>query len=198
MMGRAYGKGASSKRGLNRKLSRAKFGTIHRTFVTVFENHGGLALSLPYGYSSQTCSKCNYVHEENRDEKEFECLNCGHKNDSDVNAARNMSQRGDVYIQSRNNGSTNGVAIKAVKAYISKTRGKDRYEASREPRDLNTDESLVKEMCKGEDNRESSRVYPRGYIHLMSRRNRIRSHNLMIRRRRLGRLKLYRSRRAAV
>ena len=149
MMGRRRGKGARSKAGLNRKLSDAAFGYVSKTITIVCENHGRLPLSLPYGYSSQTCFKCKYVHKENMNKKKFKCLSCGHENDRDINAAKNMKQRAKIYRKSRNDGSTNGVAIKAVNMYISKTRGKDRCKASREPRDLNIDKLQVEDVQRG-------------------------------------------------
>ena len=149
MMGRRRGKGANSKKGLNRKLSDAAFGYVSKTIVTVSENHGRLPLSLPYGYSSQTCFKCKYVHKDNMNGKEFKCLSCDHENDRDVNAAKNMKHRAKIYQKSRNIGSTNGIAIKAVRTYISKTRGKDRCGDSREPRGSDTDKSWVEDVQRG-------------------------------------------------
>lgn len=40
-------------------------------------------------YRSQRCSNCGYVHKKNRKAKAFECLDCGHELDSDLNAALN-------------------------------------------------------------------------------------------------------------
>ena len=41
-------------------------------------------------YTSQTCSNCKYCHTMNRDATMFDCLNCGYKNDADINAAINI------------------------------------------------------------------------------------------------------------
>ena len=45
-------------------------------------------------YTSQRCNKCGIVDKENRKSQEvFECINCGHKANADVNAARNIATK---------------------------------------------------------------------------------------------------------
>lgn len=45
-------------------------------------------------YTSQTCSECGFVHENNRKSRaEFECLSCGHKDHADHNGAVNILGR---------------------------------------------------------------------------------------------------------
>ncbi len=44
-------------------------------------------------YTSQTCSKCQYIDRNNRSKRDFECLNCGHQQDADKNASRNIYAR---------------------------------------------------------------------------------------------------------
>jgi putative transposase len=45
-------------------------------------------------YTSQTCSECGFVHENNRKtQAEFECLSCGHKDHADHNGAVNILAR---------------------------------------------------------------------------------------------------------
>jgi len=44
----------------------------------------------PY-YTSQTCRKCGYQHEDNRDGELFECLECGYGVNADANAAMNIA-----------------------------------------------------------------------------------------------------------
>jgi len=38
-------------------------------------------------YSSQTCSKCSFIHASNRNLEKFKCVNCGYEADADYNAA---------------------------------------------------------------------------------------------------------------
>lgn len=43
-------------------------------------------------YTSQRCSKCGYVHEDNRKtQEEFNCISCGFKTNADYNAAKNIA-----------------------------------------------------------------------------------------------------------
>ena len=45
-------------------------------------------------YTSQRCNKCGVIDKENRKSQEvFECINCGHKANADVNAARNIATK---------------------------------------------------------------------------------------------------------
>ena len=47
-------------------------------------------------YNSQRCSKCGYVHRNNRNDKDkskFRCLNCGYKVNADYNASVNIGIR---------------------------------------------------------------------------------------------------------
>jgi len=44
-------------------------------------------------YSSQTCSKCSFIHASNRNLEKFKCVNCGYEADADHNAARIIAGR---------------------------------------------------------------------------------------------------------
>lgn len=45
-------------------------------------------------YTSQRCSKCGFIHKDNRStQSEFECLQCGFKENADYNASQNISIR---------------------------------------------------------------------------------------------------------
>ena len=48
-------------------------------------------------YTSQRCSVCGYTNKENRKtQAEFVCLACGHSENADVNAAKNIAFRAAV------------------------------------------------------------------------------------------------------
>ena len=50
-------------------------------------------------YTSQRCSKCGYIHPDNRKEqKSFKCLKCGFETNADYNAARNIATKDIEYI----------------------------------------------------------------------------------------------------
>jgi len=47
--------------------------------------------------TSKQCSKCGFIDKDNRkSQSEFFCLKCGHKDNADVNAAKNIAQRAAV------------------------------------------------------------------------------------------------------
>lgn len=52
-------------------------------------------------YTSQTCSVCGYQHPRNRMGDAFVCRACGHSDDSDSNAARNIRRLGVAALQER-------------------------------------------------------------------------------------------------
>jgi len=48
-------------------------------------------------YTSQQCSACGFVHPDNRpSQAAFRCLACGHTENADLNAARNIAARAAV------------------------------------------------------------------------------------------------------
>ena len=55
-------------------------------------------------HTSQTCNKCTHVARENRESQAiFKCVSCGHFDNADVNAAKNILDRG-LTSQITNNG----------------------------------------------------------------------------------------------
>ncbi|WP_254591238.1 transposase [Methanocella conradii] len=46
--------------------------------------------------TSRTCSDCGYVDKNNRHGQVFKCLACGHEENADINAAKNIRQRASV------------------------------------------------------------------------------------------------------
>ena len=159
---RGRGFGVQSKRKLNNKLSKAKFGIFHRILKTVCENHGTILLVLPPHHSSNTCSKCHYVDKKNRKGENFKCLNCNHTNNSDINAAIVMVQRAKVYLKARDideNGKpqvTHSKAVNKVWTYIAETRSIQIGSSSNKLRDDLSDGYISRSMYKVGGNSESS------------------------------------------
>ena len=55
--------------------------------------------AVPPQYTSQRCSCCGYVAKGNRaSQSRFECLDCGHTENADVNAARNILAAGHAVL----------------------------------------------------------------------------------------------------
>ncbi|WP_410807875.1 RNA-guided endonuclease InsQ/TnpB family protein [Methanohalobium sp.] len=50
-------------------------------------------------YTSQQCSECGYIDKNNRQKQaNFRCKNCGHKDNADYNASKNIAHRGAVSL----------------------------------------------------------------------------------------------------
>ena len=49
-------------------------------------------------YTSQRCSHCGFTHEDNRDDKQFNCQDCGYELNADYNSAKNIANRYCGYI----------------------------------------------------------------------------------------------------
>jgi IS605 OrfB family transposase len=57
---------------------------------------GKMVLFVNPKYTSQRCSRCGHVERSNRNGSEFKCKQCGFSIHADLNAARNISERGNA------------------------------------------------------------------------------------------------------
>jgi len=68
-------------------------------------------------YTSQRCSKCGFTHEDNRDDKQFVCRDCGYEVNADYNGAKNIANRYCSYIhrgqKSRDGWASSQLALKS-------------------------------------------------------------------------------------
>ena len=68
-------------------------------------------------YTSQRCSQCGFTHEDNRDDKQFACQDCGYEVNADYNDAKNIANRYCGYIhrgqKSRGGWATSQLALKS-------------------------------------------------------------------------------------
>jgi len=55
-------------------------------------------LDVNPAYSSMTCAKCQHVDKKSRRRQKFKCVNCGHENNADINAAKILGHRGRAVI----------------------------------------------------------------------------------------------------
>jgi len=69
-----------------------------RSFIEYKARRTGVAVQVIDGaYTSQQCSACGFVHPDNRpSQAAFRCLACGHTENADINAARNIAARAAV------------------------------------------------------------------------------------------------------
>ena len=85
------GKNVRAKTSLNRKMLDKSFGGLRRKLEYKAEERGGRFFQTPYAYTSQACNQCAEVDGDNRKATaRFKCVHCGHKDDAQANAAKNI------------------------------------------------------------------------------------------------------------
>ena len=78
----------------NRLNSILKLGSIGNWISSIFEKKEIQVTIAHSEYSSQECNKCNYIDKGNRKSQElFVCLCCGHTDNADSNAYKNLATR---------------------------------------------------------------------------------------------------------
>ncbi len=91
MTRRCSGKGRAAKSGLNRAILDAGFGEFRRILEYKGKLYGCEVVAVSPKYTSQRCSACGFVDAGNRTTQErFRCLMCGHEENADLNAAKNV------------------------------------------------------------------------------------------------------------
>ena len=84
-----------SKR-LNRLLNNAGRRAVKNKLSQLEKERGITITKVNPAYTSQECNHCHYVDKANRKGEKFLCRNCGHKDHSDLNAAKNIIHRRSV------------------------------------------------------------------------------------------------------
>ena len=91
------GKCVRQKAGLNKAILDQGWFEFRRQLSYKEQWRGGLVVAVPPQYTSQTCAGCGHVCAENRRSQAlFVCVACGHEDDADVNAAKNVMRAGQV------------------------------------------------------------------------------------------------------
>lgn len=91
----APGKRVRQKAGLNRAILDQGWAEFRRQLEYKCIARGGAVVAVNPAYTSQTCSHCGHVSGENRTTQErFECTSCGHTENADINAAKNILAAG--------------------------------------------------------------------------------------------------------
>ena len=86
------GKNVKAKSGLNRSILKNGWGMFFE--MLEYKTNGNLIKVSPE-YTSQTCNVCGHVSKENRkSQSRFVCEACSHSENADVNAAKNIRDRG--------------------------------------------------------------------------------------------------------
>ena len=89
-----YGKNVKAKSGLNREILFQGWGVFANMLkYKCYWNGSEFELVNPR-MTSRRCSQCLFESKDNRKGKVFLCLSCGHKEDADVNASKNIDRAG--------------------------------------------------------------------------------------------------------
>ena len=86
--------GAKAKAGLNQAILESNWGALRAMLAYKTKAAGTSLILVNPAYTSQTCSACGHVARESRESQaEFRCVACGHAENADVNAAKNILAR---------------------------------------------------------------------------------------------------------
>jgi putative transposase len=89
------GRNVRQKPGLNKAILDQGWGELKRQTGYKLDWQGGLLVLVNPAYTSQTCSECGHVAEENRNtQAEFRYVKCGHAENADTNEAKNIKAAG--------------------------------------------------------------------------------------------------------
>lgn len=89
------GKQVRQKSNLNRGILDQGWGMFRSQLEYKLEWNGGMLLAVAPENTSRTCPNCEHISEYNRKtQSQFECVNCGYKNNADVVGAMNVLERG--------------------------------------------------------------------------------------------------------
>lgn len=91
----APGRNVRQKAGLNRGILDAAWGEFARQLTYKVEWRGGRVILVHPAYTSRTCRICGHESAENRQSQAaFSCVACGHTENADVHAAKNILAAG--------------------------------------------------------------------------------------------------------
>ena len=91
----APGKNVKAKSGLNRAILRNGWSMARSMLEYKTAWSGVMLVAVPPAYTSQECSECRHTATENRKSQVlFQCVACGHAENADRNAARNILVKG--------------------------------------------------------------------------------------------------------
>jgi putative transposase len=86
--------GGAHKKGLNREILSQGWGIIRQQLEYKAEWAGRQLVKVNPSYTSRICSECGFVNGKAQEYRTFNCSECGHIADRDVNAALNILKRG--------------------------------------------------------------------------------------------------------
>src|SRR5215213_127992 len=88
------GRMVRQKAGLNRSILNQGWGAFDRILAYKMEERGGRIVKIDPAFTSLICSACGVVDARSRkSQAAFECIACGHRDNADRNAAKNILRR---------------------------------------------------------------------------------------------------------
>lgn len=99
--GRFMPNGQSAKRGLNRSISDASWGSQFEKIEWVAAKAGKPVIVVNPKFTSQECSNCGHTSKANRDGEKFICESCGHIDHADTQASRTILRRANIKFVSK-------------------------------------------------------------------------------------------------
>ena len=89
------GKNVAQKRSLNKSILNQGWNIFETKLIEKSRRYGGKVVKVASHHTSQRCSSCGFIDKTNRkSQSDFECIKCGFKINADINAAKNILDRG--------------------------------------------------------------------------------------------------------
>ena len=93
------GKNVRAKSGLNRAILDQGWSEFKRQIKYKLEWLGGVYVEVNPSYTSQKCSSCAHIDKKSRlSQSKFSCISCGHTENADINAAKNILAAGHAVL----------------------------------------------------------------------------------------------------
>lgn len=93
------GKNVKQKSGLNRAILDQAWYEFRRQLEYKLAWNGGFLIAVPPQNTSRTCPCCGHIAKENRQtQSDFECVDCGYRNNADLVGAINILNRGQAIL----------------------------------------------------------------------------------------------------
>ena len=86
--------GQTAKSKLNRLISDASWGEFKEKVKSLTEKLGLHYLEINPKNTSRQCNCCGHTSQDNREQEKFLCTECGNFDDADINAAKNILEKG--------------------------------------------------------------------------------------------------------
>ena len=88
------GKNIRAKSSLNRAIQDKGWSEFKRQLKYKLEWLGGVYVEVNPSHTSQKCSSCSNIDKKSRiSQSKFCCISCGHTENADINAAKNILER---------------------------------------------------------------------------------------------------------